>query len=144
LVRETGQTRIFVSCQSLKTNILYNAKYYTTFSQSPRPTIQPACFVPSSPTIGGGVATPSGTGARSPSGRSPSVSTTRKHREEKHIGIMLLTLSTAFIICQSLKVKKFAWEAVMLEIGDLRKLEGRGQTSKGRFKLNVLYQIPNR
>ena len=29
----------------------------------------------------------------------------RKHSEEKHIGILLLSISTIFIICQSFKVR---------------------------------------
>ena len=39
-----------------------------------------------------------------PLGRSRSI--IRKHSEEKHIGILLLSISTIFIICQSFKVSE--------------------------------------
>ena len=38
--------------------------------------------------------------------RSRSRSIIRKHSEEKHIGILLLSISTIFIICQSFKVSQ--------------------------------------
>ena len=42
----------------------------------------------------------------SPLLRSRSRSIIRKHSEEKHIGILLLSISTIFIICQSFKVRE--------------------------------------